>query len=93
MAREIEFINGEDFCLWLNSLRDRRLYVSKKRAQRQSRVDLATQIGLHTNDQFDIGSDQDNFTNQSRSALGTQPSISANNSGRNGLSSDSTNSG
>ncbi|CAH8454269.1 Actin- protein 5 [Schistosoma haematobium] len=93
MAREIEFINGEDFCLWLNSLRDRRLYVSKKRAQRQSRVDLATQIGLHTNDQFDIGSDQDNFTNQSRSTLGTQPSISANNSGRNGLSSDSTNSG
>uniref|UniRef100_A0A095A0U1 Uncharacterized protein n=1 Tax=Schistosoma haematobium TaxID=6185 RepID=A0A095A0U1_SCHHA len=38
-------------------------------------------------------SDQDNFTNQSRSTLGTQPSISANNSGRNGLSSDSTNSG
>ncbi|CAI2725071.1 unnamed protein product [Schistosoma spindalis] len=93
MAREIEFINGEDFCLWLNSLRDRRVYVSKKRAQRQSRVDLATQIGLHTNDQFDIGSDQDNFTIQSRSTLGTQPSISANNSGRNGLSSDSTNSG
>ncbi|CAH8461394.1 unnamed protein product [Schistosoma rodhaini] len=79
--------------LWLNSLRDRRVYVSKKRAQRQSRVDLATQIGLHTNDQFDIGSDPDNFTIQSRSTLGTQPGISANNSGRNGLSSDSTNPG
>ncbi|CAH8448297.1 unnamed protein product [Schistosoma turkestanicum] len=92
MARDIEFVNGDDFALWLNSLRDRRVYISKKRGQRQNRVDLATQIGLHTNDQFDIGSDPDDFTVQSKSTL-TTPNISANNSGRNGISSDPTNTG
>ncbi|KAH8852759.1 Actin-related protein 5 [Schistosoma japonicum] len=93
MARDIEFVNGEDFALWLNSIRDRRVYVSKKRAQRQSRVDLATQIGLHTNDQFDIESDPDDFITQSKSSVSTQPNSSVNNSARSGMNNDTRNAG
>ncbi|CAH8486652.1 unnamed protein product [Heterobilharzia americana] len=89
MAQDLEFKDG-DFVLWLTSLRDRRVYISKKRIQRQSRVDLATQIGLHANDQFDVGLDSSNFSPQLKSSLTTQTSTCSNTVGRNG---DSTHSG
>ncbi|KAA0184718.1 Actin protein 5 arp5 [Fasciolopsis buskii] len=47
LATELEASRGSDFVSWLMSIRHRRLKVAKRRTQRQSRIDLATQIGLH----------------------------------------------
>uniref|UniRef100_A0A183B1Z4 BMERB domain-containing protein n=1 Tax=Echinostoma caproni TaxID=27848 RepID=A0A183B1Z4_9TREM len=47
LATELEASRGDDFVFWLMFIRHRRLKVAKRRTQRQSRIDLATQIGLH----------------------------------------------
>ncbi|CAH8451858.1 unnamed protein product [Dicrocoelium dendriticum] len=48
LAQELESGRGSDFLSWLVSIRHRRQKVAKRRTFRQSRVDLATEIGLHS---------------------------------------------
>nr|CAH8833216.1 unnamed protein product [Trichobilharzia regenti] len=94
IAEDLEFSEGEDFILWLSWLRDRRAYISKKRTQRQSRVDLATQIGLHSNDgHSDIGSDSVERIPQLKASLSTMQTVGSNTTGRNGVTNDAAQSG
>ncbi|KAF7255077.1 hypothetical protein EG68_07714 [Paragonimus skrjabini miyazakii] len=48
LAHELESNRGGDFLVWLIRLRHQRLKIAKRRTLRQSRIDLATEIGLHS---------------------------------------------
>ncbi|KAF6777100.1 hypothetical protein AHF37_03440 [Paragonimus kellicotti] len=48
LAHDLESNRGGDFLVWLIRLRHQRLKIAKRRTLRQSRIDLATEIGLHS---------------------------------------------
>ncbi|CAL8092373.1 unnamed protein product [Calicophoron daubneyi] len=59
MVQDLEASKGEDFLFWLTQLRHKRHKVAKRRALRQSRIDLATEIGLHGPNTPDNGETRD----------------------------------
>ncbi|TGZ72338.1 hypothetical protein CRM22_002146 [Opisthorchis felineus] len=64
IGQELEAARGDDFLAWLISIRHRRQKVAKKRTSRQSRIDLATEIGLHGTFNGTGGPESSNGTGQ-----------------------------
>ncbi|KAL5109166.1 Actin-related protein 5 [Taenia crassiceps] len=54
-ASDLEARRGNDFCLWLSQINNKRQRIAKQRALRQSKVDLATELGLHSQELLDDG--------------------------------------
>ncbi|VDK20063.1 unnamed protein product [Taenia asiatica] len=54
-ATDLEARRGNDFCLWLSQINNKRQRIAKQRALRQSKVDLATELGLHSQETLDDG--------------------------------------
>ncbi|CDI98418.1 Actin protein 5 [Echinococcus multilocularis] len=54
-ANDLEARRGDDFCLWLSQINNKRQRIAKQRNLRQSKVDLATELGLHSQEILDDG--------------------------------------
>ncbi|VDM31656.1 unnamed protein product [Hydatigera taeniaeformis] len=54
-ANDLEARRGSDFCLWLSQINNKRQRIAKQRTLRQSKVDLATELGLHSQEILDDG--------------------------------------
>ncbi|KAH9284950.1 Actin-related protein 5 [Echinococcus granulosus] len=54
-ANDLEARRRDDFCLWLSQINNKRQRIAKQRTLRQSKVDLATELGLHSQEIMDDG--------------------------------------
>ncbi|KAM7535762.1 hypothetical protein Aperf_G00000093505 [Anoplocephala perfoliata] len=52
-AIDLEARRGNDLCLWLSQINNTRQRISKQRTLRQSKLNLATELGLHNQDHPD----------------------------------------
>uniref|UniRef100_A0A5K3F2W9 Actin-related protein 5 n=2 Tax=Mesocestoides corti TaxID=53468 RepID=A0A5K3F2W9_MESCO len=59
---DLEARRGHDFCLWLSQVNNKRQRIAKQRTLRQSKVDLATELGLHNQD--NLNEEKDNVAPQ-----------------------------